>query len=306
MLTLIWGSDPYRMRLEAQTKTTQATSTVTINGQDDDAHELLHPHLSYQALIPTEISAVIVLNAQELSLDKELATIASAPHCHVILLFSCNPEPTKPQTKRIATLQAMANDSIQIQSLSGAQQVAWLQAEAQRLGATIDSPTTQTLIARIGPDSGSLILTLRQLVAGNSTRVITKQDLDTLIPPSATFDQWELANAVGKLDKRAIIKALHRQLAYGMGEHQLIGSLASGIRNLLMTAEHARMNMPPALIARTTGIHPFVLSKLIPTARTVQFDKLRAFHQGLARLDQASKQGRVDVRDGLYSLVLSL
>lgn len=306
MLTLIWGSDPYRMRLEAQTRAAQATTTATINGQDDDAHELLHPHLSYQALIPTEITAVIVLNAQELSLDKELATIASAIHCHIILLFSCNPEPTKPQAKRIATLQAIANDSIQISPLSSAQQIAWLQTEAQRLGATLDSPTTQALIARIGPDSGSLIVALRQLAAGSKTLTITSNDLDALIPPSATFDQWELANAVGKLDKRAMIKALHRQLAYGMGEHQLIGSLASGIRNLLMAAEHARMNMPPALIARTTGIHPFVLSKIIPTARTVQFDKLRAFHQGLARLDQASKQGRVDVRDGLFSLVLSL
>lgn len=306
MLTLIWGSDTYRMRTEAHSRAGKVASTSIINGQDDDAHELLHPHLSYQALIPTETSAVIVLNAQELSLDKEMARITSVPHCHVILIIFCNPEPTKPQAKRIATLQAMADDTVHVESLSSTQRIAWLQAEARSLGMTIDSPTAQALAMRVGQDNGSLLLTLRQLVAGSTTPAITIKDLDTLIPATATLDQWELANAVGKLDKRAIVKALHRQLTYGAAEHQLIGSLASGVRNLLMAAEHARMNMPPALIARTTGIHPFVLSKILPTARTADYDKLRAFHLGLAHLDQASKQGRADVRDGLFSLVLSL
>jgi DNA polymerase III delta subunit len=296
------------MRAEAIRRSKDTVAIYTISGSDEDAPAQIHPFLSYQSLLPSEQVAMVVADAQELAIDKELASFAATqiPERHVLLLYTTSKEPTKPQTKRIATLETFAHHTVAVPPLTPTQQIVWIQEEAQRIGATIDKATAQALISRVGEESGKLHLTIRQLAAASNDTTLSLPLIHSLIPPSSAPDQWALANAIGKLDKRGIVLALHQQLAQGVGEYQLIGSLASGIRNLLMVSEHSAMNMPPAMISRTTGIHPFVLSKIIATARTVNPNKLRAFHGELARIDQRSKQGKLDVRDHLFAAVLSL
>jgi DNA polymerase III delta subunit len=86
----------------------------------------------------------------------------------------------------------------------------------------------------------------------------------------------------------------------------MIGSLASAVRTLVTIRDLAGRGHAAPVIARTAGLHPFVVSKNLRGAMTYGVDALPTALRKIAELDRDAKSGRADAFDSLFSILLAI
>jgi DNA polymerase-3 subunit delta len=207
--------------------------------------------------------------------------------------------------KVLGKLLKLASISESFEPLTGSSMAKWIQNKCYDIGASIE-PLAVTELTRLGKDSFSLANELEKLAAHSHGAAITLADVKTLVLPSFEYDEWELSNALASLDKRKAIATLWRRLHEGMPEQMAIGSIAAGLRTLLIVKDLLDRQIPATAIAKTAGLHPFVVSKNAHGARAADSKKLLAAHLSLAHLDRNAKNGRADATDCMFATLLSL
>jgi len=311
MLELFYGPDAYQLRTAVSARVTalraahgSALTVTSVDCADDDAIMALERPLKYPSFFdePTIIVARNPVSESFTDIRKRY-DLNGLPD--IIILAVQNTSGLR-ATKALTTIRDDADTAHALEPLNGKHFITWMTGYASKRGATLDPAAAAVLSSAVGEDMSSAALELDKLCAFARGGVIGTDAVHTLTPRKAEHDEWALSNALAAHDKRGALAALWQRAQEGAPEQLLLGSVAAGIRNLLMVNDLRARHQPAAAIARATGLHPFIVSKTLRGAATADAVRLRRAHAGLAQLDRDGKDGRADVADGLFSLLLSL
>ena len=73
---------------------------------------------------------------------------------------------------------------------------------------------------------------------------------------------------------------------------------------MLIVKDFVDRNISSAQIAQKAGIHPFVIKKMISSVANFSLADVKSLYQKVLDLEQGNKQGKRDLEDGLFYLVL--
>ncbi len=312
MLLLIHGTDSYRIQeateeiiAQHRAKANTALEVVRIDCADETAPDELLRQLKYPSFFG-EPRLIVASHAAHSAIDDILNEYDFKDIKDIIFIAVQDTSEKGYDKKLIAKLTAASQATQELRPLTGTQLSAWLQRYCVNAQATLSSDAAAFLVRSVGSDTRTLAQELDKLIAYAHGEPITKPMIELLTPQRVERDEWELSNALAAHDKRSLVAALWRKLHEGTPEQLLMGSLASGFRNLIMVKDLLQRQQASAGIAKTTGLHPFVVSKTLSGARGADASRLTRAHIALALLDRGAKDGRMDMVDGLFSIVLAL
>ncbi|MBP6886399.1 MAG: hypothetical protein KBC02_04145 [Candidatus Pacebacteria bacterium] len=312
MLHLIHGKDPYQIRSAlaatiAKQSATQAQSleVIRLDCRDENTLDALHRQLKYPSFLH-QPRIIVASNAAHASMGEILEEYDIPNLSDIILLATINTSEKDADKKILAKLQKIAPSSTHAEALSGKELEVWARAYCSDRGSDLPPSAWAHLLRRVGEDMLQLSHELEKLTAYAGATPIDVDMITLLTSARHDHDTWELSNAVAAHDKRATLKALWRSLRDGTPEQVVLGSLASGLRNLIMIQDVASRKASSAVIATTIGLHPFVVSKSLAGARLATPQKLQKAFLSLTELERSSKDGTAHLTDGLFHVVLSL
>lgn len=306
MMILFSGTDTYRMHDAVAALALQhGLRPHMLDCADATFAEAYLGTVKYPSLF-SELRMVVCRNplAHDGILDL-LTTYPPGADLTVVLVQPIGAKLPAAATRTLQAFKKCAEYTEQFEPLAGIHRANWIREFCSKRARSIEPAALAELTARNNGETWALANQMDMLCAYASD-VITIQAVRALMPTLEQHDEWELSNALCAHDKRRAISALYRRIAEGAAEQQLVGTLASSIRNLLMVGGLAAKGMPAAAIAKETGIHPYVVTKTLQGTAHYDPASLRTAHARLAALDRASKEGRADLLDGAFSVLLGL
>ena len=195
------------------------------------------------------------------------------------------------RTKLYKFLKANSNFK-EYSALSDAQLVSWLQGEATRLGGAIASTEAQFLVERTGRDQWRLANEIDKLV--HYQPQVSHAAIEQLIEPTPEGTAFELLDAAlaGKSsDLARLIAALKTE----EDPYKLFGLLASQVHALAVVATAG--NRTPDVIAKDSGLHPFVVRKTQQVARRLGAARVTRIASDVAACDMQLKSTSADPWD---------
>jgi DNA polymerase-3 subunit delta len=186
----------------------------------------------------------------------------------------------------------------------GPQLQAWLKKESFLRGAVFVPGALARFTAVGGADSWARIQNLDKL-ANYTQSPITITDVDLLIKTETEPNVFEFIDALGSGQTSRAFSLLCGELAFGRDPYYLLTMVMYQFRNMLIVKDMAERNIPATQIASKAGIHPFVVKKMLGAITHVSLADLKRLYQEILDLEQGAKQGKRDLKDGLFSLALA-
>jgi DNA polymerase-3 subunit delta len=164
----------------------------------------------------------------------------------------------------------------------------WAQSEAKKAGSQLDGRTAMYLVAQAGTSQWALYNEVQKL---SNYPEITKELVDELVEPAPQASAFELLdNVLGGNNEKAT-KLLER-LKTVEDPYKLFGLLVSQIQTLALVVTAAGKS--PDAIAKEAGIHPFVVKKMQPLTRSINYARLQSILAAVAQADSQMKSTGVD------------
>lgn len=163
----------------------------------------------------------------------------------------------------------------------------WVIDEAKRIGFKLDQESARLLIERVGLDQWLLFQSLEKLAVVDE---ITPQTIELLIDANPTENIFLLFEAALRGDTLKVRKVLD-SLKLVEDAYQLLGLLSGQAVQLAMIAV---ADKPNDEVAKDLGIHPYVLSKLMPFARKLGRAGTRKTIEIFTEADGAVKTSAID------------
>ncbi len=189
--------------------------------------------------------------------------------------------------------------------LEGAKLQAWFKKEAAAREMVLGSGALGRLMAVGGADSWARIHNLTKLANYAQDTPVTPATVDLLIKTETEPNVFEFIDALGSGRRTQAFALLSGELAFGRDPYYLLSMVMYQFRNMLIVKDFADRNLSPAQIAQKSGIHPFVVKKMIAATDRMSLAEIKHLYQEVLDLEQGTKQGRRDLEDGLINLALS-
>lgn len=170
--------------------------------------------------------------------------------------------------------------------------ISWIKKEAARRGAEIDQAAAEKLATFSGRETLRISNELDKLVNFAHPRMITSDDVSLLVKEKIEPKIFDLVDGLAQRDSRASYRALKDLLASGEKEPYLLSMINFGLRNIVLVKSQLeeRENLSSAEIAKTLGLHPFVVSKAISSARLFSMDELKKIYRELVKMNLKMRQ----------------
>ena len=168
----------------------------------------------------------------------------------------------------------------------------WLQAEAGKLGITLDRDGAQALVALVGERQQRLLRELEKLALelGPDAR-IGRDVVEDAAAHSSERQVWGLVDALVAGDGPAATQAFLTLSAQGESVGRLVGLLARRVRDVLAIAQRLEAGEAPAQIKASVKGSPWQTDKRIAEARRSDVQRLSLALETLADLELASHGG---------------
>ena len=165
----------------------------------------------------------------------------------------------------------------------------WLQAEAPKLGVTLDRDAAQALVAHVGERQQRLLRELEKLAleVGEGAS-IGVEEVEQAAAHSAEHQVWGLVDTLVAGDGAAATHAYLELAAQGESVSRLVGLLARRVREVLAIARRLEAGENPAQIKAGMRGSPWALERRIAEARRSDADRLGRALEALADLELAT------------------
>jgi DNA polymerase-3 subunit delta len=165
---------------------------------------------------------------------------------------------------------------------------AWVLAQFQARGATVDQEAARALVEIVGDDLDALATEADKIATWAAGRPVGRADVERLATPAREAAVWAITDAWGERDLPALLAAteaeLHRRDAFGISTRLAAHvALVRSVRLLAGEGVGARE------IAKRLKIHEFRVRKALSHADRYTQDELDAAVVHLAALDAAIK-----------------
>jgi DNA polymerase-3 subunit delta len=190
-------------------------------------------------------------------------------------------------------VRAAGGDVACEQTLKARELPRWVQAQATRLGLTLDPGAAQALVAQVGERQQRLLRELEKLALehGEGTDV-SADDVEAAAAPSAERQVWGLVDALVARDRVAATRAYLALRGQGESLARLVPLMARRLRDVLVVAERLEAGESPAQVKATLKLPPYQADRRIAEARRSDAEALRRALETLADLELASRGGQ--------------
>lgn len=192
------------------------------------------------------------------------------------------------RTKAYKTLKRVT-DLKEFTALSESELVRWLQQKATSLKAELASKEARYLLSKVGSDQWRLENELKKLA--NASSKITVESIDTLTDATSEASAFVLLDAA-LAKKSNEIEQLVGSIKYREDPHKLFGLLVSQVHALAIV--HSASTKQAEVIAKESGIHPFVIKKTQPLVKNLSQTELQLFVETVALCDMQLKSTGIE------------
>lgn len=191
--------------------------------------------------------------------------------------------------------------------LIGAELENWIMKHVAKHGGEIESSAMRELILFMDNDLWGLSNEINKLVAYAYRRAITVHDVRNMVHGHINADIFKTIEALMAGDKQNALAQLRKQMMAGDEGFRIFGMLAYHIRTLLVVASAADEygTISRDILAKATGVHPFVIQKTLVTVRRFSMQKLKKIHADLTAFDCEIKKGERDIGSALDLFVMN-
>ncbi|MBI4367355.1 MAG: DNA polymerase III subunit delta [Deltaproteobacteria bacterium] len=218
-----------------------------------------------------------------------LAAYAAAPNPQATLV--CWAEKLD---QRVAIAKALLAHAavVECKALYANQVPEWVRIECRRAGREISREAARLLAEAAGAELGIVQQAITKVVLfTEGKRLIELADVEAVVLETSQRSIFELLHAVGKKDRLAMMRLLHRLLDAGEPPVRLCTMLAWHWR-LLLRAKEALASGERDL-ARALKVSPFFAKDYAAQAGGFSMDRLRAGFAHLATADRTLKRSRL-------------
>jgi DNA polymerase-3 subunit delta len=168
----------------------------------------------------------------------------------------------------------------------------WLQAQAERLGVSIDHTAAQALVASVGDRQQRLLREIEKLALEHGRgAVLGIDDVEDVVAHSAEKQVWSLVDALMARDRPGATRAFVELRAQGESIARLVPLMARRVREVLAIAERLELGESPGQIKSSSKMPPWMADRRMQEARRSDVDTLRRALEALADLELASRGG---------------
>jgi len=176
----------------------------------------------------------------------------------------------------------------------------WLQAEAGRIGATLDRDAAQALVAQVGERQNRLLREVEKLAIEHGPDAhITLEHVEAAAAHSAERQVWSLVDALVAGDERKATSSFLALRAQGESMPRLVPLMARRVRDVLAIALRLEAGESPAEIKKTIKGSPWAADRRIAEARATDADALRRAVVALADLELGTRRASELAEDTL-------
>ena len=178
---------------------------------------------------------------------------------------------------------------------------------SRRCGKTIENRAVYALIELVGPTLTVLWMEISKLSDYVGERQeIQEADVLDVCGETREHDVFTLVDAIAAPDQRKALRELERLMDQQVQPLQLVALLAMQFRRLLVIRMAVDENSQVEAAAKKAGVQPWMLRKLLPTARRVPVRRSLGCLSLLARADHDLKTLRTSARIVFENCVLRM
>lgn len=179
----------------------------------------------------------------------------------------------------------------------------WLQAEAARLGATLERDAAQALVSQVGERQQRLLREVEKLAIEHGPDAqLTLERVEAAAAHSAERQVWSLVDALVAGDGRKATASFLALRAQGESMPRLVPLMARRVRDVLAIALRLEAGESPADIKKSVKGSPWAADRRIAEARATDADVLRRAIVVLADLELATR-GASELSDDTAGLL---
>lgn len=180
----------------------------------------------------------------------------------------------------------------------------WIKQEVETRGGSIEPLAVMKLAAYVGPDLWRMSNEIDKLIAFNPK--LTTENIDFLVKSKIETNIFNLIDALGQRDKKTALVNLYQQEESGESEFYILTMIVYQFRNLIKIKDCLEQSIPPYLVTKKTGLHPYVVKKSLTQARSFSQQDLKRIYHRLLDLDLSIKTGRVEPKTGLDMFIMEI
>ena len=181
----------------------------------------------------------------------------------------------------------------------------WVKREITARNCSVSTATARKLIGMVGNDSWALINEIEKLCNYKRKGDIKDEDLALLVPERIDLNIFDFIDAIGDRNKARAYELLYKEIKNGRDPYYILTMVIYQFRNLLTIKDLMLRDMASSLIAKNSGLHPFVVRKSLNSAGKFNMDDLKKTYGHLLNFDTSAKMGRIDLTDTLFKFVLA-
>lgn len=318
MIIFLHGSDAYRLRqarlniIEEYRRKYSSGVNLFYFDLSEDVNLKKLPGILKSSSFFNEHKLVVVWGAFARKTTADLAAdlvnkynIASISD--ITFLFA-EPSPEKDLVTKGASLFRLLSDKNNVirvfDPLESHNLREWVKKETTLRKCSISRDALEKLIDTSGNDSWALINEIEKLTCYKNGGEIVAEDISQLVTSDEEVNIFDLVDAIGSRNSKKAIELLYLNLASGRDSYLIFSLIVGQLRNLITLKNLAERNENQVSIAKKTGLHPFVIKKVMSQVQKFKNEELRDKYARLQELDIYSKEGRIRLEDGLYGLVV--
>ncbi|MDQ3871340.1 MAG: DNA polymerase III subunit delta [Chloroflexota bacterium] len=183
----------------------------------------------------------------------------------------------------------------------------WIEARAGDLGVTLAPGAARLLAERVGAyvregdidrrrQSQLANAELQKLALFRPGAVVSREDVQSLVPEAIPGSMWGLLDAVAARQTREAATLVERLLADGMPLPVIVSQLHRRLREVLEVREHLSSGAKPGQLVRLMGMQPYRAQKVAEQAAAWRIEELESALEGLLGLDVVTKGIALDGR----------
>ena len=312
MLIFLWGPDNFRsnQKLKEIAENYRAKHKSGLNFQSLDWSSLVLGELE------NILSSASMFDEKKLTIIKNACGAAKADQEELIEILEEKGvlqdqdmiivffEAGKPQICELfAWLVKKVKMAECFEYLSGVKLSNWVKKEIENQGGSVSAQALAKLIGFVGSDLWQMENEITKLVSFSSVKPISESDVELLVKSKYDPNIFATIDALAARNKNLAYKLMHQHLAQGENEIYILTMFVYQFRNLLQIKSLIDEGIPSDVLAKKTGLHPFVIKKSWSQLRNFSQDVLKKIYERLLKLDIAIKRGRIEPQTALDLIV---
>lgn len=308
MLVFIYGPDTLRSRrrLEEIIQTQAASIEVRVFDCENMEIQSIQVELSSQDLFHTSKILVLKDAIQNKELSEQLFELRDILKKteHTIIFFEGGKADSKNSLVKFLKRSA---ETEEFENLKGQELRNWILSEF----AVFSTQPTPELVGILAQELGDNLWECRNEIAKVAafvaqTKKAGKEDLAQLRQSKLFVEIFPTIDAIAARNKKRSLELVLRHLEQGDPPLRLLSMIAYQFRNILVVKDLEARKISYGLIAKQSGLHPFVVRKCSSLGRVFKREELRGIHEKIFQTDLSMKTGKAEAETALQSFLLSL